>query len=97
MYLQVLFPMKYNGFCLYFSVLDVDFISTQDDWYILADTDQVAMPVRDVFVRHSGCDVEHDNGTLSLNVVAVSESSKLLLTRRVPDVEANRPTVSVES
>ena len=47
------------------------------------------MPVGDVLVGDSGSDIEHDDTTLSVDVVAVSQSTELLLTRGVPDIELN--------
>ena len=55
------------------------------------------MPVRNVLVRDPARDIEHDDTTLSLNVVSITESSKLLLTSSVPNVEADRTKVGVES
>lgn len=47
------------------------------------------MPVRNVLVGDSGGDVEHDDAALAVDVVSVSETTKLLLPRRVPYVELN--------
>jgi hypothetical protein len=45
------------------------------------------MPVGDVLVGDSGCDVEHDDAALSVDVVAISETTELFLSCCVPDVE----------
>jgi hypothetical protein len=45
------------------------------------------MPVRHVLVCDTGRDIEHDNTTLSINVVSVTETSKLLLSGSIPDIE----------
>ena len=45
------------------------------------------MPVGYVFVGDAGRDIEHDNTTLSINVVSVTETSKLLLSGSIPDIE----------
>lgn len=47
------------------------------------------MPVRNVLVRDARCDVKHDDAALAVNVVSVSKTAKLLLARRVPDIELN--------
>lgn len=88
--------MEDDGLCLDFPVLDVYLVSAQHDGDVLAHTDQVPVPVGYVLVRDSSRDVKHDNCTLSLDVVTVSETSELLLTRSVPDVEPDRPPVCVE-
>lgn len=54
------------------------------------------MPVGDVLVGDAGGDVEHDDTALALDVVAVAETTELLLTRGIPDVEADRAEVGRE-
>lgn len=45
------------------------------------------MPVRDVLVGDTGCDIKHDDATLPVDVVAIAKTAKLLLTSGIPDVE----------
>jgi hypothetical protein len=47
------------------------------------------MPVWDVLVSDTGCDVKHDDTALSINVVAITETAELFLTGSVPDVKLN--------
>jgi hypothetical protein len=47
------------------------------------------MPVGDVLVGNAGCHVEHDNTALAIDVVAITETAKFLLSSRIPDVELN--------
>ena len=54
------------------------------------------MPVWDVLVRDTGCDIEHDNSTLALNIVAVTETTELFLSSGIPNVEADSTEVSGE-
>jgi hypothetical protein len=54
------------------------------------------MPIGDVFVRDSRCDVEHDNAALPLDVISITETTKLLLARSIPDVETNGAEVGRE-
>lgn len=54
------------------------------------------MPVGHVLVRDAGGDVEHDDTALSLDVVPITETTKLLLARSIPDVEADRAEVGGE-
>lgn len=49
----------------------------------------LTVPVGNVLVRDTRRDIEHDDTTLPVNVVAVSQATKLLLTGSVPDVKLN--------
>lgn len=51
------------------------------------------MPVGDVLVGDAGCHVEHDDTALAVDVVAITETAKLLLTGSVPHVELDRAVV----
>ena len=54
------------------------------------------MPVGHVLVGDSGGDIEHDDTALALDVVAIAETTELLLAGGVPDVEADRAEVGRE-
>ena len=54
------------------------------------------MPVGDVLVGNAGGNIEHDDTALALNVVTIAETTKLLLTGGIPDVEADRAEVGGE-
>ena len=60
-------PVEHDGFGLDFSVLDVDLVSGEHDGNVLADSDQIPVPVGNVLVSHSGGHVEHDDGALTCN------------------------------
>jgi hypothetical protein len=47
------------------------------------------VPVGNVLVGNAGCDVEHDDTALSIDVVTITETTELLLTGSVPHVELN--------
>ncbi len=47
------------------------------------------MPVGDVLVGDPGSNIEHDDTTLAIDVIAISETTELLLTSGVPDIEGN--------
>jgi hypothetical protein len=51
------------------------------------------VPVGDVLVGDARRDIEHDDAALAVDVVAVAETAKLLLTRRVPHVELDLAVV----
>lgn len=47
------------------------------------------MPVRDILVRNSGGDVEHDDAAQAIDIVSITKASKLLLSCGIPDIELN--------
>ena len=47
------------------------------------------MPVGDVLVGDTGGDIEHDDTALAVDVISVTKTSKLLLSRSIPDIELN--------
>lgn len=49
----------------------------------------LTVPVGDVLVCDTRGDIEHDDTTLPVDVVAVSQTAKLLLTGSVPHVKLN--------
>ena len=88
--------MEDDGLCLHLSILDIHLVPTQHNGNVFTNPYQVSMPVGNILVSDPGRHVKHDNCTLSLNVVAVSEPAKLLLAGCVPDIEADGPSVCVE-
>ena len=48
---------------------------------------ELTVPVGDVLVGDTRCDVEHDDPTLAVDVVSISETAELFLTCGVPDIE----------
>lgn len=82
-YLQILLAMEHDRFGFHFSVLNVDFVTGENDRNRLANSDQISVPVRYVLVGDSRGDVEHDDRALALNVVAVSQAAEFLLTSGV--------------
>ena len=55
------------------------------------------MPVGDVLVGDSGRNIEHDDTALSVDVVTVTETTELLLTSGIPDIELQLTEVGEES
>ena len=88
--------MKNDGLCFDFPILDIDFISAEYNGNVFAHANQIAVPVGDILVGDSCRDVEHNDSTLALDVVAVAKTAKLLLSCRVPNVEENWPSVCVK-
>lgn len=55
------------------------------------------MPVGNVLVCDARRYVEHDNTALTLDVIAVAKTTKLLLSSGIPDIEADGAKVGGES
>lgn len=53
----------------------------------------LTMPVGNVLVRDTRCHIKHDNPALSVDVVPIPETTKLLLPGSVPYVELDRTKV----
>ena len=85
--LEVLLAVEGDGLGLDLALLDVDLVAGQDDGDVLANADQVTVPVGDVLVGDARGDVEHDDTALAVDVVAVAETTELLLSSGVPDIE----------
>lgn len=54
---------------------------------------QLTVPVGDVLVGDTGGHIEHDNTALAVDIVPITETTKLLLTSSVPYVELNSSQV----
>lgn len=78
------------------ALLDIDLVTAEDDRNVLTDSLQVSVPVWNVLVGNSRGNIEHDDTALALDVIAITQSTKLLLTGRIPDVEANSTKVCIE-
>ena len=76
--------------------LDINFVSAQHDGNVLAHSLEVTVPIWNILVCDSRGDIKHDDTTLALNIVAVAETTKLLLSGGVPDVEADGAKVGRE-
>jgi hypothetical protein len=85
--LQVLLSVESDLLGLNLSVLDINFVSYENNWNVLTNSDEILIPLWDVLVSDSWADVEHDDTAVSVDVVSISESSELLLTGSVPNVE----------
>lgn len=94
--MKILLAMEGDGLSLDFTILDVDLIAAEDNRDVLAHTDEILVPRGHVLVRDTRCHVEHDDGALALDVVAIAKTSELLLTGCVPHVECDRTAVGSE-
>lgn len=87
--LKVLLAVECDSASLHFALLYIDLVTTQHDGDVLADAFEVAMPIGDIFVGDSRSDVKHDDTALALDVIPITETTKLLLAGSVPNVEAD--------
>lgn len=70
----------------HFSVLHINLVSDQDDGNVPSNSDEITVPNRRFFVRVTGCDIEEEKCTRGVDVIAVSQSSELLLPGCIPDL-----------
>ncbi len=47
------------------------------------------VPVGNVLVGNSGGNVEHDDTTLAVDIVSITQTTELLLSCSIPDIELN--------
>ena len=94
--LQILLSVEGDLLGFDLTILDLYLVSREHDGDVFTDTSKVTMPVGNVFVGDTGGNVEHDDGTLSLDVVSIAQSTEFLLSSSIPHVEFNRTSVSVE-
>lgn len=76
--------------------LDIDFVSAQHDGNVFTNALEIAMPIRNVFVGDPRGYIKHDDTTLALNVITITETTKLFLTSGIPHVKADSTKVGRE-
>ena len=76
----ITYPVESDRFGLNLTFFDINLVTAENDWDVLANTDKIAMPVWNVLVGDSTGDIEHDDTTLAINVISISQTTKLLLT-----------------
>jgi hypothetical protein len=94
--LEILLAVEGDLLGLDLAVLDVDLVSDQDDGDVLADTREILVPLGHVGVGDARAHVEHDHGAVAADVVAVSQTTELLLAGGVPHVEPDLAVVGEE-
>jgi hypothetical protein len=94
--LETLLAVEGDHLSLDLAVSTVYLVSYEHDRDVVAHAGNIAVPVRDVLVGVTARNVEHDDGALALNVVAIAQATKLLLTSGIPAVEADLTTVREE-
>lgn len=81
--------MAYSHHEIWRADLNVDLVTAKDNGDVLAHTLEITVPVGDVLVRDTGSHVEHDDTALPLDVVTITETTKLLLSSGIPHVETD--------
>ena len=81
--------MEHNILRFDFSVLHVDFITNEADWYVLADSDKIFVPFRNILISDARANIEHDNAAMAANVIPITKSSQFFLAGCVPNIEFN--------
>ena len=94
--LQVLLAVESHSTRLHFPLLHVNLVTTQHNRDVLAHTLEITVPVGHVLVCDTRGHIKHDDTALALDVVAIAQTTELLLAGRVPHVEHNRAKVGVE-
>ena len=85
--LKVLLSVEGDLLSLDLTITNIDFVTDEDDGDGLTDTGQVLIPLWNVGVGDTGAHIEHDDTAVTSNIIAVTESSELLLTGSIPNVE----------
>lgn len=96
MVLKVLLPVECYLFWLHLPVLDINFITTQNNRNVFTHPAEISIPSRNVLVSQPGRDIEHYDSALSVNVVPVSKTTEFFLSRGIPAIESDNPPVGVE-
>lgn len=80
--LQILLSVECNLLGLDLTIFDLDLVTSEDDRNVFTHTSQITMPVGNVFVGNTRCDVKHNNSTLPLNVVSITKSAEFLYRKK---------------
>jgi len=94
--LEVALSVEVDLASLQLTVLDISLVSNQDDGDVFTNLGQVLVPLGDVLVGLTRSEVEHDDGAVGINVVALAEIAEFLLSSSIPDDEADLTTVGRE-
>lgn len=85
--LKVLLAVESDLLGLDLAIADIDFVADKDDGDGLANTSQILVPLGDVGVSDARADIEHDDTTVSTDIVSIAETTELFLTSSVPNIE----------
>jgi hypothetical protein len=57
--------------------------------WIISQASRLTVPVGDILISNARCNIKHDDTALSINVVAVAKTAKLLLPSGIPHIKLN--------
>jgi hypothetical protein len=87
--LEVLFAVEVDILGLDLSVFAVHLVPAENNGDVLANANQVLVPVGNILVCDTSGHVEDDDSRLATDVIAITETAELFLTSSVPAVEDN--------
>ena len=94
--LEVLLSVEGDLLGLHLTLTNINLVTAQHDGDVVAHTGQILVPGGDVFVGLPVGDIEHDDTSLTQDVVAITETTEPLLTSSIPAVEPDDTTVGTE-
>jgi hypothetical protein len=74
-------------------IIHINLVSTKNNRNVLTYPAKIHVPSWDILVSQASSNIKHNNCTLPMNIVTISEATKLLLPNSVPTIKANLPTV----
>mmetsp|Transcript_128733 Transcript_128733/g.209774 ORF Transcript_128733/g.209774 Transcript_128733/m.209774 type:complete len:211 (+) Transcript_128733:19-651(+) len=90
-------PVIVNLRCFQHPLRRVNFIAYQHDRDVWTSTFQIIKPLRHILIGNPRSHIKHDNATLPLHIVAIAQTTKLLLSSSVPDIEYDFTTIRCEA
>lgn len=94
--LKVLFAMESHLFRFHLAVFHINLVTTENNGDVLAHAAKITMPGRYIFICKTRSHIEHNNSTLAMNVVTITEATELFLSCCVPAVETDLTAVGGE-
>jgi hypothetical protein len=94
--LDAFLPVESHGSSLDLPLLNINLVSAQHNGDVLAYTLEIAVPIGDVLVCDARRDVKHDNATLALDVITITETTKFFLSGSIPNIEDDIAVVGGE-
>ena len=91
--------MEFDVFGLHLTLNNVNLVATQNDGDVLIlqlFSSNIVVPFLRISVTLTVGHIEHDNGSITKDVVAISKTSKLLLASCVPYVESHNAIVGAK-
>jgi hypothetical protein len=94
--LEALLTVEGDLLGFHFTVTNINLVSNKDDRDGLADANKILVPVGDMLVRLTVGNIEHDDSSISEDVVSITKTPEFLLSGSIPTIETNHTTVRLE-